>query len=547
MKEDANNKTKIIHNDDMEVITENKTAEKKVPQDDDASKAEKQVTANLKDDFEENLLEKYKDYKILDIEAFKKFLIELKDFLFGITLDKSNYVEENEKEIKNQIKYPIKFGMVAVAVTFGFFVVWSGLAPLDSASIAEGFIILSENRKEIQHLEGGIVDKILVKDGDEVKKGQPLIVFNELKSKADLDSVLWQLQYAIVADKRLEESLKLVSYYQNNKDNNINDWSIDFDNKYLDKSDTKVLTLINAQKNSFNSFKAFIENSVKTFSTQVDQTKSEIQSLRERILSYQQNVSTAQKEYDQKKKLHSEQLVASDRLANIKMELQRYKGQVLEDTAKLTSLEHVIAGIGAKEAQFMDDQNVRLSAEYKENHTRLIQLEASYLHVKDVHKRSIVTAPYDGIVTNLRVHTVGAAIQPTQPLLEIIPQDDKLVIEAYIPSHEVESIQVGSITRIQLNAYKARLVPRIEGKVTYISADKFDQPNGGMMPGKLTPVSYYKARIEVPQEELDKVNTEIKLLPGMPVTVFIVKGTRTFAGYLYSPIKDSFHKAFKEP
>ena len=546
MKEDANNKTKIIHNDDMEVITENKTAEKKVPQDDDASKAEKQVTTSLKDEFEENLVEKYKDYKILDIEAFKKFLIEVKNFLFGITLDKSHYVEENEKEIKNQIRYPIKFGMVAVAVTFGFFVVWSGLAPLDSAATAEGFIILSENRKEIQHLEGGIVDKILVKDGDEVKKGQPLIVFNELKSKADLDSVLWQLQYAIVADKRLEESLKLVSYYQNNKDN-IADWSIDFDNKYLDKSDTKVLTLINAQKNSFNSFKAFIENSVKTFSTQVDQTKSEIQSLRERILSYQQNVSTAQKEYDQKKKLHSEQLVASDRLASIKMELQRYKGQVLEDTAKLTSLEHGIAGISAKEAQFMDDQNVRLSAEYKDNHTRLIQLEASYLHVKDVHKRSIVTAPYAGVVTNLRVHTLGAAIQPTQPLLEIIPQDDKLVIEAYIPSHEVESIQVGSITRIQLNAYKARLVPRIEGKVTYISADKFDQPNGGMMPGKLTPVSYYKARIEVPQEELDKVNTEIKLLPGMPVTVFIVKGVRTFAGYLYSPIKDSFHRAFKEP
>jgi multidrug efflux pump subunit AcrA (membrane-fusion protein) len=151
----------------------------------------------------------------------------------------------------------------------------------------------------------------------------------------------------------------------------------------------------------------------------------------------------------------------------------------------------------------------------------------------------------------LQVHTVGSAVQPAQyPILEIIPQDDKLVIEAFIPAAEIESIQVGSIARIQLNAYKARLVPRIEGKVTYIAADKLDKETGGMMaPGmpKFAPVGYYKARIEVSQEELDKVNTEIKLLPGMPVTVFIIKGVRTFAGYLYSPIKDSFHKAFKEP
>lgn len=222
--------------------------------------------------------------------------------------------------------------------------------------------------------------------------------------------------------------------------------------------------------------------------------------------------------------------------------------QLQEQRGRLASLEHKIAEASAKEAQFMDDQNVRLSEEYKRNHGELIQMEARYLQTKDTHERSVVNAPYAGVVTNLQVHTVGAAIQQTQMLLEIIPQDDTLVIEAYIPAHEVESIQVGSIARIQLNAYKARLVPRIEGKVIYVSADKFDK-EVGMMPGqpRFMPVGYYKARIEVSPEELDKVNTQIKLLPGMPVTVFIVKGVRSFAEYLYSPIKDSFHKAFKEP
>ena len=149
------------------------------------------------------------------------------------------------------------------------------------------------------------------------------------------------------------------------------------------------------------------------------------------------------------------------------------------------------------------------------------------------------------------MHTIGSAIrQNDKPLLEIIPQDDNLVIEAFIPSNEIDSISVGGIARIQLNAYKARLVPRIEGNVIYISADKFDKDSPGMMaPGqpKLAPVGFYKAKIEVTPEELAKVNTDINLYPGMPVTVFIVKGTRSFAEYLYSPIKDSFHKAFKEP
>ncbi|WPX96680.1 HlyD family type I secretion periplasmic adaptor subunit [Candidatus Bandiella euplotis] len=540
MTENQNNDARVINKDAIEVIAENKKADKKKPVGD----ANNDFIENTKQakpiDFEENLLEKYKNYKIIDIQEFKKFLTEAKDFLFGITLEKSNYIEENEKDISKQISRPIKFGLISVAVALGFFGVWSGLAPLDSASIAEGFIILSENRKKIQHLEGGIVDQILVKDGDQVKKGQPLIVFNQFRSKADLEQVLWQLRHAIIVDKRLVGSLNLISHYQNK--NQSHDSSLEqapevefsFDSKYIDQSDQKVATLINAQKNAYNSYKAFIENQIKSSTAQLNQIQSEIKST-------QENIRTLEKEYAKKKELYEKQLETSERFSHTKMQLQEQRG-------RLASLEHKIAEASAKEAQFMDDQNVRLSEEYKRNHGELIQMEARYLQTKDTHERSVVNAPYAGVVTNLQVHTVGAAIQQTQMLLEIIPQDDTLVIEAYIPAHEVESIQVGSIARIQLNAYKARLVPRIEGKVIYVSADKFDK-EVGMMPGqpRFMPVGYYKARIEVSPEELDKVNTQIKLLPGMPVTVFIVKGVRSFAEYLYSPIKDSFHKAFKEP
>ena len=550
MTKNKKEETKVIKKEDIEVISENNDNSNKKSQMGHDSSTEEKKTISVSDEFEENLVEKYKNYKILDIKAFKHFLKEVKDFLFGITLEKSNYVEKNEKEISKQIKYPVKFGLLAVAITFGFFGVWSGLAPLDSASIAEGHVILSDHKKQIFH-EEGIIDQILVKDGEEVTKGQKLIVLSKYKSKAELDSILWQLRHTIVDEKRLSQNLQIISYYLNGNQNEIKNMRVNFDSKYLNTKDEKVLKLIEAQKNSFESYKSFIENSIKTFTTQVDQEHSDMNTLQERINSYKENIITLEKEYSRKKKLHEKQLETSDRLSQVKLQLQEYKGKELEEQSRLAGTQHRNAGIEAKKAQFMEEQNVRLSDEYKKNHTELLKLEAQYISVKDAHERTTITAPNSGIVTALSVHTIGSVIrQNDKPLLEIIPQDDNLVIEAFIPSQEIDSIYIGSAAKIQLNAYKARLVPRIEGNIIYISADKFDKESPGMVaPGqpKLAPVGYYKAKIEVTPEELAKVNTDIKLYPGMPVTVYIVKGTRSFAEYLYSPIKDSFHRAFKEP
>jgi HlyD family type I secretion membrane fusion protein len=544
--------TKIIQQEDIEVISDDNTAKKQSKAQNDAAfkDGEENKTISVKDEFEENLVEKYKDYKILDIKSFKKFLVEIKDFLFGITLEKSNYVESNEKEISKQIKFPIRFGLIAVAVTLGFFGIWSGFAPLDSASIAEGYVVLSDHRKQIFY-ENGIVEKILIKDGDEVKKGQPLIVLSEHKAKAELESVLWQLRHCIVVDKRLSQSLDFISSYQAGDLDLVKNVTLDFNNKYLDSKSEKVLKLIIAQKNSFESYKAFIESNIKSFTAQIEQVHTEINASKERIDSYKENIITLEKEYNRKKKLYEKQLETSERLSQIKVQLQEYKGRELEEKSKLAGFQHKIAHINAEKSKFMEDQSVKLSEEYKKNHTDLIRLESQYVSAKDAHERTTITAPNAGIITGLNVHTIGSLLrQNDKPLVEIIPQDDNQVIEAFIPSGEIDSITVGSIARIQLNAYKARLVPRIEGKVIYISADKFDKEMPGMVaPGvpKYTPAGYYKAKIEITPEELAKINMDVKLFPGMPVTVFIVKGSRSFAEYLYSPIKDSFHRAFKEP
>jgi len=158
----------------------------------------------------------------------------------------------------------------------------------------------------------------------------------------------------------------------------------------------------------------------------------------------------------------------------------------------------------------------------------------------DVLERKVVKAPVSGIVADLQVHTIGGVIAPGAKIMDIVPEDQKLIVESEVNTQDIESIHVGMIAKISVDAYKSRLVPRLNGKVIYVSADKTFDPRNPQVP------PHYIARIEIDDNEINNLVADVKLYPGMPVSVFIVKGTRTFLQYLLSPITDSFYKAFKE-
>ena len=223
------------------------------------------LSLSKKDKYGVKPAQHFKKYKLLNFNALKGLLVGIKSFLFGVTLEESKYIENNKKEISKQIKTPIKFGLIVVIIAFSFFGIWSTFAPLDSASIAEGYIIVSDYRKEIFHEGGSIVEKILVKDGDKVVKKQPLIVLNRYKAKAQLDNDLWQLRYAIVSDQRLSQSLETIFYYQINKKDKISDVNVEFNSKYLKNDNERVLKLVEAQRSSLKSFNSYIKNSIKSF------------------------------------------------------------------------------------------------------------------------------------------------------------------------------------------------------------------------------------------------------------------------------------------
>ena len=525
---------------DVKIISEKKAKQNKV----ETSQQELVQKNDLNQ--EENLVEKYKDYKILDVKSFKTFLTETKDFLFGTTLNDINYVEKNHKDIALQIKKPIKFGLMAILVTVGFFGIWASFAPLDSAINAQGYFRLSEHRKIITHHEGGIVEKILVKDGEMVKKGQPLIILNNSKSKAEMIAAKWQLLDHYMINERLEKKLELLADVR--KRHSTSDLELTMEkpeNEVIDYSEKKVLMLYNQQTSLFNSYKTFLISNIETLQSRIEQRKAEISSVEEKISSIKESVKLYSEELKRLTKLLANSLTTKDKFSDVKSKLQHYEGEFRENMARLALTKHGLSEAELAVNAFLDKENVESYEEYKENLKKLNQVRHQYFNALDIYERTIIRSPYDGEVADLKVTTIGQSLHPgggENKLLDIIPKNDSLVIEAEVLSKDIDSIEEGGKVKIQLDAYKSRIVPRIDGKVIYVSPDKFDKPSA---PGVPT-ISFYKVKIEVLQSELDIINYDIKLKTGMPVNVFIVKGTRTFAQYLYSPIIDSFHRAFIE-
>ncbi len=467
----------------------------------------------------------------------KKNLAELKDFfrnvryfLFADSLEEAKYRVKVEKELKNQIKPAVRFGLVIILICVFIFGIWGGTAPLDSASIASGFITLSGNRKTIQHFEGGVIEKILVKEGDRVKEGQELVILNPTHPRSELHSILSYLRAATALEKRL------IAESQEQD-------SIDFSSNFLDPSIPEVQTLIRNQQSLFESKNKAFHASINVLKQRILQSQESIKGFQAQLRSNQERRKLNEQQLQSIQALFDKGLATKTSLLDFQRIKQELEGQNGEIASKISEAKEVIIGSESQILNTIQEHKSKISEEYKSNHERLLDYEEKYNRWKDVLERTIIRAPNSGIITSLSYHTVGGIVGPGSKIMDIVPEDDELIAEVRVLPQDIDSIRVGTIAKVQLNAYKQRLVPRISGEVIYVSADKVVNERVAS-PGE--PPQYYVAKIKIDPESINSLSVKVELQPGMPVTAFLVKGTRTFLQYLISPITDSFHKAFKE-
>ena len=428
-------------------------------------------------------------------------------------------------ELPIQPRATIFFGFVMVLLMLGGFVTWATLAPLAEAVVASGMVKVDSSRKQIQHLEGGIVKDILVRDGDHVTQGDILVRLDETRAAASV---------AILRDGHAEavaQEARLLA----ERDNLEN---IVFPEALMARSgDPKVRGVLNSQKILWEARRSALEGEVQILEKQVAQLREDIVGYQGQIAAKSKQLAFVRDELGSVRELQKKGLSGKQRLLELEREAADLEGDRAELKSQISATETEIARkeleifqVGKSFRQIVVDELKKVQAGINDFRERLNAAEHLYSQTE-------VRAPVDGVVVGSGVHTIGGVIPPGGTLLELVPVNDKLIIEAKINPQDIDKVQAGLPVGIKLTAFNQRTTPELAGELRYVSADVLQDPQNEM--------TYFVSRIEVPEEQVKRLGDK-ELQPGMMAEVFIRTGERTMADYLLQPLEDSFRRAWLE-
>lgn len=434
-------------------------------------------------------------------------------------------LEPNAEPTPTQMaRKPILAGGWMFIILFGFFGLWAVIAPIASGAVAPGKIILSGNKKTIQHLEGGIIDEIYVHEGQAVKAGQPLVRLNETAARAQLDLLRKQYLAAITAKARLIAERNELS-------------EIDFPKEVLrQRHIPEIEEIVESQQRLFESRRDAINSQVDILQQKKAQYGDEIDGLKAQIKADTAQINFLQEEIAAVRTLFQQGNAQKPRLLALQRAQADLHGKRGESKAMISRANQSIAEAELQIINLKNDFANKVAAESKETLDKISDLQERIKASRDIIRRIIVPAPLSGIVTDLQVHTLGGVIRPGDKLMDIVPIDE-LVVQAMIAPQDIDVVKEGLEAHVRLTAFKMRSVPPMDGVVVSVSPDRFEDPKTGQ--------AYFLARIQVSQKDLDAHST-VRLSPGMPADVLIVTGERSLFAYMMAPITDAFHKSFRE-
>ncbi len=440
-----------------------------------------------------------------------------------LEFDKTN--KADNESIWPSIKPIIYFGLIVIGLFFGGLLLWSLTSKLDTAAIAPGKVTVDTNRKTIQHLEGGIIKKIHIRDGSKVKKGDTLITLDNTQARTKLDLLRGQLLQFLAIEARLRA--------ERDHKNKIT-WPARLLNAKKDPVIDRIMILQQAQ---FVANKKTLDGQLEILNQRNKQLQKQIESLQAQVQSNTTQLKYIQRELKITAELAKKGYAEKTRVWSLAREaakLQGNRGELLSNIAKIQQQ------MGETETRIitLKDKTTKETLEtLREIQTKLADLLEREKSASDILKRTVIIAPQDGTVVGLQQHTVGGVISPGKPILQIVPSKDELVIEANVNPNDIDMVRPGLRAKVQLTALSQRTTPVLTGQVKHVSADSFQDDKTGK--------SYYKVRIMIPPKELKRLKDAV-LYPGMPVQVMIISDKRSPFNYLFSPVKQSFKRAFKE-
>ena len=434
---------------------------------------------------------------------------------------------ENSEEIPGVRKNTRK-GFIIILLFVILFFGWGGLFPIESASIASGQVTFDSYRKTIQHLEGGIVKEIYIKDGAQVEKNEPLVALENIQARSErtrleeryLKLKMQQARLALEIKKTLVFSIPKKLQHQINVSH-----------------DTEVNSFFKTQSELFYSRKLTYQSTLDIYSQRLEQLTQEIESLQSKVTSFDTQLKYLKAEIVATEKLLKREYVSKTRYWELLRTEADLKGKRDENTALIARTRQKLGETRSQVLNFKNEWNSEILKEFSVVDLDLSDTEKYLNYAKDVQTRTIIRSPIAGTVEGLKMHTIGGVIKPTEAIMDIVPKTDALVVEVKINPLDIDVVHMGLLAKVYLTAYDIRHLPSVEGEVTYISSDIFQD--------QTTNEKYYSARVTIKRSEMEKLK-DVKLHPGMPAEIMIITDKQTFLSYLFKPISKSFDAAFRE-
>jgi len=402
---------------------------------------------------------------------------------------------------------------------------WASLAPLESAAIASGVVESESSRKTIQHLEGGIIRKILVSDGDIVRSGQTLIELDDTRAGSEMQSLQGQFWDAAARAARLQAEQQRFERIA------IPD-ALEQDSRQSEVAAAAV----SAQQFIFQARLQVHESQLAVIRERRRQVEKEIEGLKAQETATGQRVDIVREELDMVATLVNKGLERRPRLLNLQRELADVEGRRGEIAAQIARAGQVISEQQATLFKLESERQNEIAQSLREAQNQIFQLRERLLAARDQLSRTEVKAPEDGVITDLRVHTAGGVIGAGAPLMDLVPRQDRLIVTARLRPEDIDVVHPGLSAEVHLVPYNQRRVPRLKGSVVHVSADR--------LLDKRTDQPYYATKIRIDDGQI--AANDIQIVPGMPVQVFITTGRGTVALYALRPLLDSFRGAFRE-
>ena len=421
---------------------------------------------------------------------------------------------------------PRRWGWWLVIFGLGGFFTWAALAPLDEGVPTPGSVVVSGNRKAVQPLVGGKISAILVKDGDEVKPGQVLVRFDDTQARSQFDVALGQWYGAAAVESRLMAE-------------RLGQGSIAFPERLREaRGDPRAVQAMQLQTQLFATRRQAMESEKNIIRESIRGLEAQAQGLEDATRARKEQLRLLTDEITRQRELAELGFLARNRVSEQERALAAVMGAIAEDAGNIGRTRQQIAEYRARllsrDQEFRKEVESQLTDLQREASSLGSRLQALEFELANTEIRS----PAEGIVVGLAVHTVGGVVGTGAPMMEVVPRNEPLKIEAQVAPHLIDKVHPGLEVDILFPAFQQATTPHIPGRVTQVSADVLTEPKSGQ--------TYYKASVEVTPEGMAKLKYH-QIRAGMPAEVFIRTGERTLLNYLTKPLLDRMNRSLTEP